>query len=449
MIERTIYNKISAWLRNGKNALMLTGARQTGKTFLIRECLKQSGLQYIEINFIEHPEFIPLFEEGGVEDILMRISVATDRKLIPGSTVIFLDEVQEQPEIITQIKFLVDEGSYRYILSGSLLGVELFNVRSIPVGYMTIVDMFPVTLREYYSAIGLKSDIFDHIRECFEKRVPVDSFIHERLMKSFFLYLITGGMPEALSVYLETKNIQKVSEVHEQIIRLYEADFTKYEKKHNLKLKEIYNAIPGELNEKNKRFFINHLGKGEAYDKFSDDFLWLKNAGVALPAYNVTEPTVPLIISEKRNLFKLFYSDVGLLTSSYTAETKRRILMNDAYVNNGALFENIVAQELAAHGYKLYYYNNKKRGELDFVIEHEGKVLPIEVKSGKDYKRHSALENVLNTPNYDIDTAYIFCCDNLSVEGSRVYLPIYMLMFLEERTMDIVYPMDLSDLSIG
>ena len=450
MLSRNVEKIIKNWLLNKKEALLVTGARQIGKTFTIRECLKTTSTDYLEINLIERPELIPVFDNiSNTDDMILRLSAVSNKKLIPGKTVIFIDEVQELKEIVTRIKFLVEDGRFRYILSGSLLGVELKDIKSVPVGYMDVIDMYPLNIREFYTNLGLSEDILSHIKMCYEEEKPVDNYIHDKLIKTFYLYLIVGGMPEAVNSYLETNDLAVVNSVHRKIMRLYKADFTKYEKKNNLKLKEIYDAIPGELSNQNKRFFINNIKGESTYEKMADDFIWLKDAGVALPVYNVTEPTAPLIISEKRNLFKLFMSDVGLLCSLYTNDVRLKILANDVNVNNGALFENVVAQELVSHGYKLYYFNSKKQGELDFVVEHEGNILPLEIKSGKNYKRHNALENVLANDDYGIKKAFVLCNDNVKVDGKKKYLPIYMMLFIEETNPDSMkYSMDLKTLSL-
>ena len=409
MIDREMKTTINNWILQGKEAFLLTGARQIGKTYLIRECLKESKYDYVELNFIERPELVELFENAtNAQDLLMRLSLITDKQLNKGKTIIFFDEIQEFKDIVTRIKFLVEEGSYRYIMSGSLLGVELNDLRSAPVGYLRIEDMYPLTVKEFMKAVGIKENILEMLEECYKKQQPVDEFVHKKMLDVFYLYLIVGGMPEAVAVYTETNDLARVAAVHQKIMRLYKADFTKYETTYKLKLREIYDSMPGQLDSKNKRFKINTLGKGLNYDRVANDFLWLKDAGVAIPVYNINEPKLPLIISENRNLFKLFFSDVGILTNQYSDQVKIAILNKEKSINNGALFENVVAQELLANGFNLYYFNNKKQGELDFVIELDGKVTPLEIKSGKDYKKHSALENVLKEKNYEIERAYIF-----------------------------------------
>lgn len=433
MIHRDAEEKIKQWIKSGKDALLVEGARQTGKTYLIRSCLKTYG-DYVELNFIERPELTTLFESGSsADDIVMRLSVAAGKPLTPGHTIIFFDEVQACSEIVTMIKFLVEEGSYKYVLSGSLLGIELKDLRSAPVGYMSTMRMYPLNILEFFSAVGFQEETLELVKECYENRKKVDSFAHDRLVDAFYLYLIIGGMPEAVQVYIDTNDIMRVAEVHDKIVDLYKLDFVRYEEKNKLKLREIYDAVPSELEEKNKRFFINHLGTKGAYEKYSDDFLWLKNAGVVLPVYNVQELRLPLMMSEKRNLFKLFLSDTGLLTSRYSSQVKYQILQKNKNIKNGGLFENVVAQELAAHGVKTWYYNNKKQGELDFVIESEDRVLPIEVKSGKDYKRHNALSNIMKNDLYNIEESIVLYNGNVVRQENITYMPVYMVAFIMEK----------------
>ena len=440
MLRRKVQPQIEKWIKTGKDALLITGARQTGKTYIIRELLNKNG-DYIELNFLERPELTDLFKTAkSTKDLLMRISVAAERELKPGETFIFLDEIQKYSDIVTWIKFLVEEGSYRYILSGSLLGIELKDIRSVPVGYLQVMDMYPMDLEEFLSAIGFRQDIFEHIEKCWSEKIAVDEYLHEKLLDAFHLYLIVGGMPEAVQVYIDTNDIAKVASVHEKIIRAYKWDFSQYQEDKKLKLSEIYDAIPGELEEKNKRFFINRVAGKVEFDRVKNDFLWLKNAGVAIPVYNVQELCKPLVMSEKRSLFKLFYSDVGLLTSRYPVVVKHQILRRDASIKNGGLFENAVAQELRAKNIPERYYNSKQQGELDFVIEVDGEIIPLEIKSGKDYKKHSALRNVLDSEKNSVESAIVFSNNNLEEDGHILYAPIYMVMCVKEQKMtDTVY----------
>ena len=447
MIKRHIQSKIYKWIQDGNNALLVTGARQVGKTYVIRNSLKKNNINYMEFNFIEQPELVELFKNStDTKDFLMRLSLVADKPLSKGM-IIFFDEIQEVKDFITKIKFLVDDGTYKYVLSGSLLGVELNGLKSAPVGYMQILDMYPLDFHEFVDALGVQENIIAILEKCFIERKTVDEFIHKKMLDIFNLYLIVGGMPQAVSIYLETNDLNRVSQVQQDIIRLYRFDFSKYEEKYKLKLKEIYDALPGQLDEKNKRFQLNKVGKGMSFNKVENDFLWLKDAGVVIPVYNVSEPKLPLMISKNRNLFKLFMSDVGLLTNMYSDYVKMAILNHESSINNGALFENVVAQELNSKGFSVYYYNGKKMGELDFVIELDGEILPLEIKSGKDYKRHSALNNVLSTENYNIKKALVFSQGNVEVKDKRIYLPIYMIMFLKNKKLNnSVYKIDLNGL---
>ena len=448
MIERKVEQRLERFRQEDK-ALLITGARQVGKTFIIREFGKQAYQSFIEINFLEDKTAASLFENArDSRDLLLRLSAIADKPLIPGQTLIFFDEVQECPEIVTAIKFLVEEGSYRYILSGSLLGVDLKDIRSVPVGYMDIVQMYPLDFEEFALANRVSPNVIDALREAFEEKRPVDAVVHERMMALFRLYLIVGGMPAAVMKYLETNNLRDVIGEQQAIIALYKKDIARYDPEEKLYLEDIFDLIPSELNCKNKRFILKNLNENFKFSRYSNSFLWLKDAGVALPTFCVAEPTVPLRLSKSSNLFKLFLSDVGLLASMYMDHIQVRILNGEKSINFGAVYENVAAQELKAHGFDLYYFNSKKQGELDFLIEQNGYVLPVEIKSGKDYTKHAALSNVLANEDYDIPEAYVFQNDNVSQTGKITYYPIYMLMFVEKQDQsgDMVYTIDLGPL---
>lgn len=445
MLKRKIDNYIQDFYNNSKNALLITGARQIGKTFSIREFGKRFN-SFIEINFIDNPQAIDVFKGAkNSSDILLRLSAITSKPLIKGETLIFFDEVQKCPEIVTAIKFLVEEGSYRYILSGSLLGVELKDLRSEPVGYMGVKDMFPLDFEEFISCVGINENIIESLRNSWNNLLPVDEFIHSKMMELFRLYLIIGGMPAVVNKYLETNNLQDVIKIQQDIIRLYKRDIAQYDPNNKLYIEDIFNLIPPELNSKNKRFILKKLNENAKFDRYQNSFLWLKNAGVALPIYNIEEPKVPLLLSRSRNLFKLFQNDIGLLASQYSEGIQLRIIQGDKNINFGSIYENAVAQELVAHNIDAYYYNNKKRGEIDFVIELEGKALPIEVKSGKDYETHHALSNIMDCEEYELQKAIVFNNENLHTKNKIIYSPIYMIMFLEKKNeTPTFYKIDLS-----
>lgn len=448
MLKRKIDNYIRLYYETTRNALLVTGARQIGKTYSIREFGK-TFKSFVEINFIEFPEAVDLFKGAkNSDDILLRLSTITSVPLVKGETLVFFDEVQQCLDIVSAIKFLVEDGSYRYILSGSLLGVELKDLRSEPVGYMGVKEMYPLDFEEFISCVGINETIIGSLRNAWSTRTPVDEFIHGKIMELFRLYLIVGGMPAAVSNYIETNNLQRVMTVQQDIVSLYKRDIAKYDPDNNLYIKEIFDLIPPELNAKNKRFILKQLNENAKFNRIENSFLWLTNAGVALPVYNVEEPKIPLLLARSRNLFKLFQNDVGLLASQYAEGIQMRIIKGDNDINFGSVYENAVTQELVAHGIVPFYYSSKKRGELDFVIELDGKVLPIEVKSGKDYEVHRALSNIMDCAEYDLPEAVVFSNDNLKVSGKIIYAPVYMVMFLEKNnTAPDFYKVDLSGLS--
>ena len=379
---------------------------------------------------------------------MLRISAISKSKLIPDETLIFLDEVQECKEIVTAIKFLVEEGSYKYVLSGSLLGVELKDIRSVPVGYMDTIEMYPMDFEEFIRANGIPDTVIESVHTAYENATPVDEIIHNKLMDLFNLYLIVGGMPAVVKKYLETNNIREVVKEQNSIVRAYKRDIAKYDPEEKLYINDIFELIPSELNAKNKRFILKELNQNFKFSRFRNSFLWLKNAGVALPTHIASEPVVPLKLSKSSNLFKLFLSDVGLLSSMFMNDIQLKILNGDLNINYGSIYENVVAQELQAHGFELYYFNSKKQGELDFLIELDGSVLPIEVKSGKDYRKHAALNNVMSNHEYNIEQAIVLQNDNVQIDDKIKYLPVYMIMFIQRSELndDLIYRIDLSDL---
>ena len=445
MLKRKIEKDIEKWIENSEKAILIYGVRQAGKTFIIRECLKRNECEYIEFNLINQPELVEILRDStGIDDLILKLSLYSEKKIIPGKTIFFFDEIQRYKEIVTKIKFLVEDKRYRYILSGSLLGVEIINLKSAPVGYLQTLNMYPMDFEEFLQIFSVDETIINNLRNCFVTKTKVDEIIHNKIMEMFNIYMIIGGMPAAVERYRNTENIDEVMEEHRAIIEQYKLDFTQYEEENRkLIITHIYELIPAELNEKNKRFMIADINKNLRYDRISDSFVWLWKSGVALGVFNTTEPTIPLMLNEKSALFKLFISDVGLLTTIYGKSCKLKIVNKEGDINKGAVFENVVAQELHAHGYPLYYYNSKKLGEIDFIVEQNGKSLPIEVKSGKAYNKHSALNNLLDVKEYGIEEAFIFTNDNVKIDGKLNYLPIYMVMFLKDE------PMEFADIRVG
>lgn len=433
MLERKAYEQLDFWKNHkGKQALLVTGARQIGKTYLIREFGARNYENFVEINLLENVDAREAFETArNTTDLFMRISLVADAELVAGKTLIFIDEVQECKEMVTAIKFLVERTEYDYVLSGSLLGVELADIRSVPVGYLDTVEMYPLDFEEFCWANKIPKSLFaNELTKAFEQFAEVDPFVHERLLSLFHQYLIVGGMPAAVQEFVEEPNMQVVRSIQDNIVRQYKRDISKYNKSDPLGVREVYDLIPSELNAKNKRFVLKSLNENARFNAYAHDFVWLAEANVALPTYCVEEPVYPLLLSKQSRLFKLFLSDVGLLTSRFMKDVSLDILTKDPQVNYGSIYENVVAQELKAGGFELFYFNSKKYGELDFVVETRGgQILPIEVKSGKTYKRHRALTSILDVSNYHLDKGYVLCEANVSVEDNVVYLPIYLAGF--------------------
>jgi predicted AAA+ superfamily ATPase len=432
---------IHEWYNNQeKKALLVKGARQVGKTHAIRRVLADEKADFFEINLIETPAAVDvLASANNVDELIIGLSTISIKKITKGKTVIFIDEVQKYKEMITKIKFLVEEGSFRYILSGSLLGVELTNLNSAPVGYLTTIEMFPLDFEEFLQITNIDESILSSLRNSFESRKPVMEVVNQKMLDLFTRYLVVGGMPEAVSHFADTGNVNEVLQIHSDIQNLYKLDFTQYEAEDKrLILSNAYDLIPAELLKQNRRYIVTDLKNGLHFDRIKNTFLWLKNAGVTISVFNCTEPRIPLKLNEKSSLFKLYFSDVGMLTSEYGMSTKNMLLTKNKNLNAGGIFENVVAQELNTKGFKLYYYNSNRLGELDFVIEYNNKILPIEVKSGKDYTIHSALNNCLANPEFQMEEGFVFANCNISQKDKITYLPVYMVMFLKKNTETII-----------
>lgn len=442
-LRRKIEKEIRNWYCKEDKALLIKGARQVGKTYVIRKTLKELGANVVEFNLIEKPDVVSILENSHtLDDMLLGLSTQTALPMIKGETVFFFDEIQKYKEMVTRIKFLVDDGSFRYVLSGSLLGVEITNLESAPVGYLSTRVMYPLDFEEFLQVANVSESILSHLKSSFAERAQINSAVHDKLLALYRQYLVIGGMPEAVCRFAETHNLNEVMTIHTDIIDQYKLDFTQYEAENKrLILSDIYDFVPAELLKQNRRFIVSDLKKGLHFERVSSSFLWLKNAGVVQSVYNATEPRIPLRLNEKQSLFKLYLSDVGLLTTLYGMNTKAMILGNNANLNGGGIYENAVVCELVSKGYRVYYYNSNRLGELDFVIEYNGHILPIEVKSGKDYTVHSALSHVMDNPEFEIKEAFVFANCNVTKQGRITYLPVYMSSFIDsndsgEITMD-------------
>ena len=460
MLKRKIEKKLDFWLKSRKQALLVTGARQVGKTHSIEQFIDKNFENVIEIDFSKRIDLLDFFarlENSG--DLLLRLSLIAGNKMIPNKTVFFFDEIQlvykrreelinnglmssTSQDIITSMKEMVQNGQYRFILSGSLLGLLIKNVNLDPVGYLDEYKMYPLDFEEFLWAKGVGEDAIKYVQDCFINKTPVDEQINKMLLKYFRDYVLVGGMPEAVQAYISNENLFFVQEAQSQIVNRYKNDITTYVKDEAAKLRiwDIYNAIPSQLSSKNARYIAsNVLDKNQLKHKgIQDEFLWLSAAGVAIPTYHVNEPTIPLVLSAERKTLKLFSNDIGLLVSQLVDTGIRTKLLNDELeINYGAPYENVAAQELISHGFdgELFYYNSKKHGEVDFLVTYDDDVLPIEIKSGKTKEMqlydHSALNGLIKIHNYKI--AYVFGNGNIIKENEVIYqLPIYMIDFIRK-----------------
>lgn len=435
MLKRKAMAAMEEWLelKTANQALLVTGARQVGKTYLIRQFGKAHYKNVAQVNLYENAEARQaLGTATSSRELFLRLSVYVDGSLVPGETLVFIDEVQECPNVVTAIKFLLERDDYDYVLSGSMLGVELRCVQSLPVGYLSTIEMFPLDFEEFCWAVGVPDGAWAEAREAFSAVRPVDEFIHKRMSQAFHEYLMVGGMPAAVDAFAASANLQQVRARQKEIVEWYREDIAKYAGERSLVIKRIFDLLPAELNSQNKRFVAKSIEGKASIERYENDFLRLVDANVALPSYNVAEPRCPLAVSMSLRLFKLFMNDVGLLTYLCGMQTMRDLAANRTDIMYGALYENAVAQQLAAHGLSLYYFKNERIGEVDFVLPwRDDAVMPIEVKSGKTYKRHSALSKLLSMENYQISEAIVLCKGNVQRDGQIISLPVYMAAFLE------------------
>ena len=450
MLYRKITSYIEEYLKsNTDKILILEGARQIGKSFSIREAGKRLYKNFVEVNFVEDDENDQLFKNiHKKEDFYLTLSMIAGEKLSNRSdTLVFLDEIQHYPQFLTLLKFLREDGRYRYIASGSLLGIALQDTTSIPVGSITIKQMYQLDFEEFLIANGFGTDAIAMLRHAYENRQSLPEEQHNRMLDVFRRYLLVGGMPDAVNTYLETHNIVKVREIQESIRELYAADAAKYEKEHSKKLliRRIYEMIPSQMENKKKRIVAQEIrGKeGDRFAQYQQEFEYLVSSGIALSVHAISNPHFPLSESLQKNLLKLYLNDVGLLTGQLYRNNIRPVLDDMRSINLGSVYESVIAQELRAHGHKLFYYDNRKQGEVDYLIDDYTAMCayPIEVKSGKDYTVHSALNNLLKNPDYNIQAAAVISNErSMYQEGKVTYMPVYFVMFMASLSPDTGRP---------
>lgn len=444
MLCRKIETLIEEHLKSdSKKILLIDGARQVGKTYIIRYVGQKLFENFIEINMVEDIEGDKLFANTKtVEDFYLQISMLAGNKMKEKeNTLIFIDEIQAYPHLLTMLKFLSQDNKFTYIASGSLLGVTLSETTSIPMGSIRKVRMFPLDFEEFLYANGMNDIVVSSMRKKFDRLEALDEQMHKKMMDMFRKYLLVGGLPDAVNAYLETKNIQTVRDTQSEIHDYYAADASKYDEEKKLKIRRIYELIPSNMENKKKRVVAQSIEnkKGKTFNDYVDEFEYLISAGIALNVQAISNPVFPLIESTGKNLLKLYLNDVGILTGILYGNNIRAILDDERSINLGSVYETVVASELIAHGHKLFYYDNRSKGEVDYLIDDYNSLstVPVEVKSGKDYTVHSALNTFVNNEDYHIKKAFVVSNErNVIQKGKIMYIPIYYIMFFGTESND-------------
>ena len=439
MLFRKIEKLIDEHLRsNSKKILLIDGARQIGKSYIIRHVGKKLFENYIELNMVEDSLGDRLFENvKTVEDFYLQVSMTHGEKMKKKeNTLIFIDEIQAYPHLLTLLKFLSQDDKFTYIASGSLLGVTLSQTTSIPMGSIRKVRMFPLDFEEFLYANGMNELVISSMRKKFERLEALEEPMHNKMMDMFRKYLLVGGLPDAVNAFIETNNIQVVREVQREIHDYYAADASKYDEGNKLMIRRVFDLIPSNMENKKKRVVVQRIEnkRGKTFDNYAEEFEYLISAGIALNVQAISNPTFPLIESSGKNLLKLYLNDVGILTGILYGNNVRAVLDDEKSINLGSVYETVVATELAAHGHKLFYYDNRNRGEVDYLIDDYDSLsaVPIEVKSGKDYTVHSALNTLVQNDDYHVKKAFVVSNERtVTQKGKITYIPIYYIMFFD------------------
>lgn len=438
MLYRKIEKSIVEHLESDSRIIMIVdGARSVGKTFTVRQAAKKVYGEFIEINMLEDSVDKKHFAESmSVDEFIFRLNMVAPkinskkfRKLV------FIDEIQAYPYLLTLLKFLSENDEYRFICSGSLLGVTLQKTTSIPMGATRFIRMFPLDFEEFLIANNIGENAILKFKQYFNDSRSLDDSIHNTLMDKFKKYLMVGGLPLAVDTFIKTNDVKLVRDVQSDVFESYKIDASQYDQKDKLNIRKIYQMIPSLMENKKKRIKYKDIENKEdaRFLQYANDFEYIISAGIAVSVQAVSNPEFPLTSTATRNIFKLYMNDVGLLTNVLFKNNYFPIIDSTASINLGSLYETIVATELNTHNHKMYYYDNKYKGEVDFLIDdHQTlSVLPIEVKSGKNYTKHSALNNLKNTPNYNVKKAYVFSNEKeIVVKDKVIYAPIYNIMFL-------------------
>ncbi|MBR7117081.1 MAG: ATP-binding protein [Clostridia bacterium] len=442
MLFRKIESYIRDFLKSHSNkVLVIDGARQIGKSFIIRKVGTELFENYIELNFVLDRQGPRIFENvNSVEDFYFALStICGDKMKDKENTIVFFDEIQVYPQFITLLKFLKQDDRYTYVASGSLLGVTLADTSSIPIGSIELTRMYQLDFEEFLIANGTSSEAIRILEGKFLNRESLDEAMHQKLLDLFKKYLIVGGLPDCVNEYLSTRNVMNIRKIQEDIIRFYGEDASKYDTERKLKIKRIYDMLPSTMQNTKKRIVVKDIEgiKGKRYSNYTDEFDYLISSGIALDVKAISNPVFPLCQSEDKNLLKLYMNDVGLLSGLLYRNNVKPILEDVRTINLGALYETAVAGQLKALGHRLFYYDNRRLGEVDFLIDDYDtlSVLPIEVKSGRDYTVHSALNQFISNDSYPVKEGIVLSNEReIKCVGKITYLPIYFVMFLRPQS---------------
>lgn len=435
MLYRKIEKDIATHLESGSDKiLVIDGARQIGKSFIIREAGKRLFPNFIEVNMETDRVGDRVFANARtVDDFYIALStVAGDRMGKRADTLVFIDEIQAYDHLLTLLKFLREDGRFTYIASGSLLGVTLRTTSSIPLGSIIVRQMYPLDFEEFLIANGVGGVLLDAMHDNFARRSPMPEAVHGKLLDLFRKYLIVGGLPDAVNEFVVTKNVQRIRQVQDSVRRLYGVDAARYDDHGRLRIQRIYDMIVSNMENRKKRVVAKDIDgrTGKRMTDYTEEFDYLVSSGIALEVKAISKPSFPLIENSGKNLLKLYMNDVGLLTSVFYGSNINAIMNDVASINLGSVYETVVAQELCAHGFSLYYYDNKKNGEVDYLIDdmENLSVLPLEIKSGKDYRVHSALDKFLGIKEYNIRQAFVLSnAREVETRDGITYMPIYYI----------------------
>lgn len=440
MIKRKMYKYLINWKqKKDKSALIIKGARQVGKSYLVREFGRNEYEGYIEINFLKNPLYKNIFKgDLSAEEIFKRLSAyIPNLKIIPFKTLLFLDEIQVCAEARTAVKFLVEDGSVDVISSGSLLGLSYLedddkNVTeptSLPVGYEEQITMYSLDFEEFLWAKGYNDDAIAYLKDFYINNKEVSKELNDKYLELFREFMIVGGMPEVVQTFIDTNNFQEASKIQGKILADYQDDISKHAKgQEKIKVRQCYDSIPKQLAKEYKKFQYSVVEKGKTSKKYGGSIKWLCDSSLVNKCSNVNEAYIPLLAYEMDDQFKLYLNDTGLLLYLYGPETKLAILNNTLKGNaKGGIYENIISESLLKRGYKLYYYKTQNSSmEIEFVIEKNGEVIPIEVKAGNDST--PSLNSFIN--KYHPKVSYKFVNGNVGFLDGKKTLPHYMVMFI-------------------